>query len=237
MRVLLLKARAVMISIVWIVLAPSLSAQDAISHPRTISVTGTAEIRVAPDEVTLTLGVESRDKDLTVAKIENDKRFRKLMSLTRAAGVDAKDVETSALTMGPEYSEERIPKLLGYVVSQVVTVTLRDLSKYDALMTGSLEAGVNRVHGVSFLVAAPQKYREQARLKAVQSARDKAIAMATQLGQSIGKPWEVMEEPDYDCGVLTRANYIGSLPERGGPTVAGGQVVIRASVRVIFQLE
>jgi uncharacterized protein YggE len=75
-----------------IVFVPRLFAQDAFNHPRIISVTGTAEIRVVPDEVVLMLGVDSRDKDLTVAKADNDQRMRKLLSLAHSAGVDTKNI-------------------------------------------------------------------------------------------------------------------------------------------------
>ena len=222
-------------------LVPSLLAQDNCSHPRIISVTGNAEIKVAPDEVSLTLGVDSHDKDLSVAKVDNDKRIKKLLNLAHAAGVEPKNIQTSALTMGPEYSDEKIPKLLGYQVSQTVSVTLTDLSKYEDLMTNSLKAGVNRVDGINFFVADPKKYREEARLKAVQAAREKAVAMAGQLGQTVGKPWEVTEGTDMDANDTT-ANFLSpmrykfAMPQQE-PTVAGGEVTIRAFVRASFQLD
>lgn len=232
--------RAVAAFTLCMTLVPSLFAQDTFSHPRIISVTGTAEIKIAPDEVILTLGVDSRDKDLAVAKADNDKRAKKLMGVAHAAGVDPKNIQTSALTMGPEYSDERIPKFLGYQVSQVITVTLTDLSKYEDLMTNSLKAGVDRVDGINFLVADPKKYREEARLKAVQAAREKAVAMAGQLGQTISKPWEITEVTDIDARDLT-ANFVSTrykMPmQQEEPTVAGGEVTIRAFVRVSFQLE
>jgi uncharacterized protein YggE len=135
-------ARAAVILAFCATLIPSLFAQDNFNHPRIISVTGNAEIRVAPDEVSLTLGVDSHDKDLAIAKVDNDKRIKKLLNLAHAAGVAPKNIQTSALTMGPEYSDEKIPKLLGYQVAQTVTVTLTDLSKYEDLMANSLRAGV-----------------------------------------------------------------------------------------------
>jgi len=49
-------------------LVPIVVAQENCMHPRIISVTGTAEIKVSPDEVQLTVGIDSRDKDLVVAK-------------------------------------------------------------------------------------------------------------------------------------------------------------------------
>lgn len=240
MQAKLIRAAAALVFCVMLV--PSLFAQGSFTRPRIISVTGTAEIRVAPDEVTLTLGVDSHDKDLTLAKTDNDKRIKKLLALAQTAGVDPKNIQTSALTMGPEYSDEKISKLLGYQVSQVVTLRLKDLSKYEDLMTNALKAGVNRVDGINFAVADPKKYREEARLKAVQAAREKAKAIAAELGQTIGKPWEVTEEPDTDAQDVTANLYMHyQMPmqpmQQEQSTVAGGEVTIRALVRISFQLE
>jgi len=225
-------------------LVPVAVAQQNCMHPRIISVTGTAEIKVPPDEVQLTLGIDSHDKDLVVAKASNDQRIKKLMALAHTAGIEAKNIQTSALTMGPEYSEEKIPKLLGYQVAQTVTVTLTDLSKYEDLMTSFLKVGVNRVDGIVFVVADPKKYREDARLRAVRAAREKANTMAVELGQSLGKPWEVTEEaePDLDRTASLNANFQTRMRfempmQQEGPTIAGGEVTIRSTVRISFQLE
>jgi len=150
--------------------------------------------------------------------------------------VDEKNVQTSALRMGPRYSDEKIPRLLGYEVSQIISITLQDLSKYEALMTQLLEAGVNRVDGISFRVAQTRKYRDEARSKAIVAAKEKAVAMATTLGQTVGKPWEISEESDDSTlNIVTRGNVGKLIGEES--TVAPGQVTISASVRVSFQLE
>lgn len=222
------------------IFVPAAIAKDSCVHARIISVTGTAEIKLPPDEVQLTLGIDSHDKELVVAKAGNDRRIKKLMALAHTAGVEAKNIRASALTMGPEYSDEKIPKLLGYQVSQTVTVRLADISKYEDLMTGFLKAGVNRVDGIDFLVADPKKYREEARLKAVRVAREKANTMAAELGQSLGKPWEVTEEADMNTTAYLTANtrMRFDMPmQQEAPTIAGGEVTIRATVRVGFQLE
>ena len=100
------------------------------------------------------------------------------------------------------------------------------------------------MNGINFVVSDTKKYREGARLKAVKAAREKAIAMATELGQTVGNPWEVSEDADYDAHAYLAANtqqFIAGLPEdellRGAPTIAGGEVTIRASVRISFELE
>ena len=67
--------------------------------------------------------------------------------------------------------------------------------------------GVNRVDGIDFLVADRRKYGEDARLKAVRAAREKANKMAAALGQSLGKPWELTEEADPERTAYLTANF------------------------------
>jgi len=234
---------AVLCVVLFSVLPRPLLAQDCLPRPRLISVTGTAEVNVAPDEAILSLGVESRDKDLSVAKAQHDSRVKKLLAVARNAGVEEKNIQTSTLQMRPEYSEEKVPKFLAYEVSQTIQVTLKDLSKYENLITKLLESGVNRVDSVEFLVAEPRKYRDEARVKAIRAAREKATAMAAELGQTIGKPWDISE--DTFNGVFAQTNSFVQAnnysydrgPATEESTVAPGEVSLRASVRVSFQLE
>jgi uncharacterized protein YggE len=228
---------------------PPALTQDTSNRPRLVSVTGTAEVNVAPDEVILSLGVESRDRDLTIAKAQHDHRVKKLLAEAHDAGVEGKYIQTSMLQMRPDYSEEKVPRFLTYQVSQTIQVTLKDLSKYEHLITKLLEAGVNRVDSVEFLVAEPRKYKDEARAKAIRAAREKAVAMAVELGQTVGKPWDISEEGFN--GLFGQTNYsiqmnrsvqASSYANDGGlsaeeSTVAPGEVSIRASVRVSFQLE
>jgi len=214
-------------------------AQECCARPRLIAVTGTAEVNVAPDEVVLSVGIETRDKDLALAKSQHDSRVKKIIAETRNAGVDSKDIQTSALQMSGDYSEEKVPRFLAYEVTQTIVITLRDLTKYENLMTQLLQNGVNRINSVNFLIANDRKYRDEARLKAIRTAKEKAIAMAAELGQTIGKPWEINENTANANYRLAYANTaVNGLDKRADEsTVAPGEVTIRASVSVSFQLE
>jgi len=226
-------------SLFFLFTLPALT-QDFLPRPRLISVTGTAEVNVPPDEAVLSLGVESRDKDLSIAKSQHDRRVKKLMAEVRKAGVEEKNIQTSTLQMRPDYSEEKVPRFLAYEVSQTIEVTLKDLSKYESLITKLLEAGVNRVDSVEFLVAEPRKYRDEARAKAIKAAREKATAMAAELGQTIGKPWDISEESFNGVFATQNASYAyqaSRAPANEDSTVAPGEVSLRASVRISFQLE
>jgi uncharacterized protein len=235
---------AVAIALLSLVFAPTTLAQDNCTRPRLISVTGTAEIEVAPDEAVLRLGIDTRDKDLARAKSQHDTRAKKVLALAHDAGVEAKYIQTSELTMGPEYTLYPNRDLVGYQVSQTIAITLKDPSKYEALMTDLLGAGVNRVDSIDFRVAEPRKYEDEARAKAIRAAREKAVAMAGELGQTIGKPWSISEESEDSENGRYRTNVHaggggggGGTPTSEESTVALGQVTIRASVSVSFLLE
>ena len=87
--------------------------------------------------------------------------------------------------------------------------------------------------GIDFLVADPKKYREDARLKAVRAAREKANKMAAELGQSLGKPWQLTEEADPERTAYLAANFQQhfsfGMPEQEASTIAGGEVSIRST--------
>ena len=223
-----------------VALSSPLFSQNSCSQPRLITVTGTSEISLPPDEVILNLGVVSRDKDLATAKAQHDTRVKKVIADARGAGVESKDIQTNALRMTAEYSEEKLPRFLGYEVTQSVEVTLKDLSKYESLTSKLLEDGVNRIDSVDFEIAETRKYKDEARLKAIRAAREKATAMAAELGQSIAKPWTIIENnANSNYLVANGYTYFGNTGSRAEEesTVAPGEVTIRASVNVSFELQ
>lgn len=191
--------------LLFCILSPMINAQEVYVRPRLITVTGTAEVKVAPDEAILTLGVEAEGKDLLAAKSEHDSRVKKVIALAHDFGIEPKDIQTDTLRMEANYSEGKTSRLIGYTVSQVLEITLRDLSKYESLITQLLQDGANRVHGVDFVASETRKYMDEARTKAIRAAKEKAVSMAAELGQTVGKPWEISEQGAQNC-------YGGMLP-------------------------
>lgn len=142
--------------------------------------------------------------------------------------------------MNPAYSEERVPRFLAYEVEQTIQLTLKDPSKYDALVSKLIGGGVNSIQGVEFQVAESRKYKDDTRLRAIRAAKEKATVIAAELGQTIGKPWEITEEnenPTYPYYQNTRVLGGAMEPAPNEPTVAPGQIAIRSSIKVSFQLD
>src|SRR5215510_6426397 len=91
------------------------------SETKSISVNGEAEIRVVPDEVILTLGVETFDKVLKLAKSLNDERIKKTISIAQGYGVPAEYIQTDYISIAPQYHyNNSFPTLVGYLVRKTV---------------------------------------------------------------------------------------------------------------------
>jgi uncharacterized protein YggE len=235
--------------------AAPLAAQPALdtpAAPRTISVTGSAQVMVVPDEVALTLGVETSDLQLAMAKARNDVIVKKVLDVTKTMGIDPKNVQTDYMNIQPRYdSAYTKPNFIGYFVQKNIVITLKDVSKFEDLLSQVLVAGVNYVHSVDFRTTALRKYRDQARDLALKAAQEKAQAMASTVGQQVGQPLSVRE--DYNrwyypwnswwgggYGSQMSQNVIQNsgqaAPDSEG-SLALGQIAVSASVSVDFELK
>lgn len=224
------------------------------ASPR-ITVSGSAEVKVVPDVVYLRLGVETRDVNLDPAKRQNDDRIKDVLKYLRKKGVPDKNVQTDFMSVEPEfnYDVSRI-KPVNYVARKSVEVKLTDLRKFEEIMSGALEHGVNYVHGVEFRTSELRKHRDEARAMAARAAREKADALAGELGVRRGKVLSINE--DYwggwwsgsgswwgSQGGMQYQNAVqNSMPSgRGGELEEGslsvGQISVAATVNATFAIE
>ena len=235
-------------------LAAQPSAAQVERAQNTISVNGTAEIRVVPDEVILNLGIETNDMSLTTAKQANDVRVRKVIAVAKAAGVEDRRLQTDFLDVEPRYETvNNVRTFRGYWVRRAVAITLRDISKFDALLSDALEGGANYVHGIEFRTTEFRKHRDEARARAIRAAQEKAAALVKELGLSLGKAQSIEE---YPVGWWSSYGYYArgwgnrmeaqavqnsiqeagaAAPEEG--TLAPGQILVSAQVRVVFTIQ
>ena len=226
------------------------AAQSA--NPRLVSVTGEAEVRVVPDEVVLTLGIQTADNQLAVAKNQNDAIVQKVLALATDFGIAPEHVQTDYIGVEPRYPNGcyDLCDPIGFSVYKTVVVTLRDLTRFEDLLTGVLNAGVNHVQGIEFRTTELRKYRDEARALAIRAAQEKAAALAGELGQKAGQPQTIQEQQSswwsgYSAwwgsrwGSAMTQNTVQEY--QGAPlgedsSVAPGQISVRASVAVSFEL-
>jgi uncharacterized protein YggE len=216
----------------------------------TITVDGQAEIKVVPDEVLLTLGVETNALDIAAATKENEQRIAAIVAAAQTAGVPREHVRTEYLQIEPrwrELSDRRV--FLGYFARRSLSITLRDLSAFEGLLSSTLTAGANYIHGVEFRTTQLRKHRDEARRLAIVAAREKAEALAAALGQRIGAAVRIQEGSSGWWSPYSRWWGTGGggmalqnvVQESGRPSsategVVPGQMSVTASINVTFEL-
>src|SRR5215510_726139 len=160
----------------------------------TINVLGEAQINVVPDQVIITLGVETNDLDLSVAKAQNDKRVAQVLSLAKAFDIAPENVKTDYMSVEQRYDDSSHHVFIGYFVRKTIVFTVKDMTKFEDLLSAALNSGANFLQGVQFRTSELRKYRDQARSLAIKAAREKADALAGDLGQKVGKATVINEE-------------------------------------------
>jgi uncharacterized protein len=229
-------------SVLWLALSLAL-AGTAFAEERpnikTVKVTGVSEVKVVPDRAVIALGVEKQSPSASEAKRMEDAAARRILTSLHANGIDDKDVQTTWLTLEPRSYYRKQIRISYFVATQTLLVTVRDLSKLDAILESMVRAGGNRIDGIGYETSELRKYRDQARELAVKAAREKAQALAHALGQEIGKAQSIEESPqssmEYYAGNVL-ANEQGEAEKPLRLSTAAGERKVTASVVVAFDL-
>ena len=216
-----------------------LAAAEEKTPSRFVRVTGTSEVKVVPDRAVIEIGVEKRNPSASAAKHVEDAAARGILAALRAQGVDDKDIQTTYLSLQQQSSYVNKKRIYFFVASQVLAVTVHDISKLDALLEAIVQAGGNQINSIAYETSELRKYRDQARDLAVKAAREKAQALAHALGQEVGRAQTIEEVPElsyYSGNVQVSAYAEDTRGRYAGPSLAPGQKSITASVTVSFEL-
>jgi acetoin:2,6-dichlorophenolindophenol oxidoreductase subunit beta len=203
------------------------------------------------DEVVITLGIETNDFDLSVAKRQNDQVVRSVLDLTQKYAIDSRYVQTDYIHIEPRYESgiQRRQNFLGYFVQKTIEIRLRDVSMFENFYSDVLEAGVTHVQGIEFRTTELRKYRDQARELALTAAKEKAVAMSAVLDQMIGQVKMIREDRSdwsgsYSWWWGSQGGFMAQnvIQNQGGAafteegTLAPGQISVSAIVTVEFEL-
>ena len=148
------------------------------------------------------------------------------------------DYRTQRVSLNPVYNYEK--KKTSYNATQTVEILLRDLSKYDELMEGLVDQGINRIDNVVFQSSKLALHQSEARKLAMKDAKLKAEDYVSVLGQKVGKAMTISDnsqnyqpQPVY-ARMKTMAMEDSAVPRE---TLAEGEITITANVGVSFILE
>ncbi len=150
-----------------------------------ITVDGTATVTGVPDIATVTLGVDSKAADVAGAQQANASSGNALIASVLALGVAKEDVKTSNYNVYENLvwnPDTELSESQGWIVSQQVTVKVRDTAKVSAVLDAAGKNGATSISGPNFTIDDTTHLKDEARADAVASAMQKASALAAALG-------------------------------------------------------
>jgi len=210
------------------------------SDVRSISVTGTGQVRAEPDIATVNTGVEVRAETVAAARAGAAEASNAIIAALRAHGVDELDVRTVDFYVYPEYDwGDDTPRVTGYVFSNTVQVTVRDVERIGELIDAIAVAGGDAVRfgGISFAHADPGALNGEARELAIADARGRAEQLAELTGVTLGSIVSVVETSwaaPY-AGFSPRAEFAAA--DSLGPSIQPGASAVTVTVQAVWEIE
>ena len=203
-----------------------------------ITVSGEGKISVMPDRAVLKFGIQNSGKEASEVKNLNDETVDKVLKYIKKFGIATTDYKTTQVSLRKEYDYEK--KKHFYKAVQSIQITLKDLTKYDELMAGLVDTGINNIDNVEFKSSKIEEHQSNARKLAIQDAKKKAEDYVSVLNQKVGKAIMITDnsQPIYppmykNVVYAAMASDAGSARE----TVAIGEIEIITNVNVSFLLE
>lgn len=211
-----------------------------------INVTGVAKLEVAPDEARLQLVIRHTAATADAATNAVYQQSRQLLQFLQTQGLSEADIEAAQLNKSALYKDYNDRTITGYEASQPVTLTLKQLTNYAAIM--------------DYLFKQPQIFniqasfdsskREQHELKlsqlAGENARQRAQQLAAVQGVKISSVFAISDIGDWgslagDFGFSGAAVSYGMLrkadmAESSGMLVLPKHISLEKSVKVIYQI-
>jgi len=221
--------------------APPAAVAEAVHEkPRTITVTGIGEASAAPDMMILRIGVVAEGKTASTALKENSRKMSALIDTLKGAGVESRDIQTSGLSINPQYdysANRSKPRLVGYQASNGVTVRLRDLENAGAVLDDAVSAGANTLNGVSFGFADTQPLQDKARRNAVANAKAKAKLLTDEAGVGLGEVMEIRESGGSSPRPQPMMMEARMASDSVAAPIEAGESSISARVTIVYRLK
>ena len=216
-------------------------AEQSYDPTQTITVVGQGVVSVSPDIARVTVGVETSAESVGEAVADNTTQMEAILAALEEIGIPEKDIQTTNFSIYFDRYPEPLPRAgvsegaqvaPQYRVSNMVSVTIRDLEKVGEVLDGVIEAGANNIWGVSFELDDTEAAQADARTAAVANALARAQALAELTELELGPVMSVSEV--IGTGSMPMAMTAERAMGGGGGPISPGEVEISYQVQVSY---
>ena len=226
-----------MVAALWLAWAPTVPAGD---KPRTIQVAGQGRAVARPDVATVQTGVVTRGETAAEALAVNNRQMESVMAVLAEQGIAAKDIQTAAFEVTPEYRRDdrgrTQPEIAGYQVHNQLRVRIRRLDDLGAVLDSLVRNGSNRLGGVSFGIDDPEAVQNAARQQAVGDALRRAELYARAAGVLLGRILSISEQPVEAVRPAMQVRTFAA-EAAGNVPLASGELEFQSTIHVRFEID
>jgi len=160
-----------------------------------LEVSATGEVTRVPDVAVISAGVATRSQTASAALQQNAARMDRVIAALKAAGVAERDIQTSSISLNPEYRyvENQAPKLTGYSASNSVNIRFRDIRNSGKVLDALVAEGANQINGPTLTIDKPEAALDEARANAIANGRARAELYARALGKRVARVVSISE--------------------------------------------
>jgi uncharacterized protein YggE len=160
-----------------------------------LDVTATGEVTRVPDVAIISTGVVTKSATASGAISQAATRMARVRAALKSAGVEDRDIQTSNLSLNPDYRYEnnQPPRLTGYQASNTVTVRFRDIASSGKIIDALVAEGANQINGPTLTIDKPEAALDEARGQAIRVGRARADLYARSMGLRVVRVVAVSE--------------------------------------------
>lgn len=203
-----------------------------------LDITAEGEVTRVPDVAQIGAGVVTQSRTASDAMAKNAERMAATVAALRQAGIEARDIQTASIDLSPQYryADGQAPVLTGYQASNRVTVRLRSIGKAGSTIDALIAAGANQISGPVLSVDKPEAALDEARVKAITAARQRADLYAKASGLRVGRILTIAESEQIDRPRPMMAMAMRASKEAADTPVEAGEQALTVRVSVSFEL-
>lgn len=237
-----LAAYAILAGLLLVCVAAMPALSQETQRPPSMTLPGLGEVSARPDQALISSGVVSEAETARAALDANNTDMTAVIAAVKQAGIAEKNIQTSGFSVQPRYvhppqprsGEPVEPRIVGYRVSNQVSVIVEDLDKLGGVLDAMVSVGANQVNGVHFSFRDDTALKDQARTLAIKDAMRKARLYAEAAGVRLGRILSITEAEMY--APKPRAMMAEAAMRSADVPIETGESSVSVNVNVTWEL-
>jgi uncharacterized protein YggE len=214
------------------------------NQPDRFTVDGSGIVYAKADIANIQVGLKTGTKNTAAeATVDSTNKMNNIITALTKLNIADKDIQTSDYNLNPvyNYTNAKGQELVGYEVTQTLTLKIRDLNIIGDVIAKTTEQGANQIGNINFTIDDEFALKNQARELAITKAKEKAVLIAQQSGMKLGEVKSVIENSNPIVTPMMYSNakldLTASAQAVTPPTIQTGQNEIKVDVSLVYEVK